>query len=137
MEPYKNFKNKYINAQDIFKQKENTYGIFIYWTICPHCMAIKSFMNNYLLKDNRLQIYLLNETGEEDAILFKDIDDSNMVSKQAFMESYTKASLGASEVKDIIYYFVPALLVIKDKKLVNYIVFEDNIEKFLRSYKDE
>lgn len=100
-------------------------------------MAIKSFMNNYLLKDNRLQIYLLNETGEEDAILFKDIDDSNMVSKQAFMENYTKASLGASEVKDIIYYFVPALLVIKDKKLVNYIVFEDNIEKFLRSYKDE
>ena len=136
MEPYKNFRNNYIETKDILRKLEEEYFVFVYWTICPHCLALVSDINRYLSKERKVKLYLLDFTKEKDAILFKNTEQYKDEDKMTFIERYSKDSIGAKEVKDINYYYVPMLLHIKNGAVYNCIVLEDKISNYLKGYEE-
>ncbi len=137
MQPYKKFEQYFIETKDILRQKEDEYFVLVYWTICPHCLAIVSKVSNYIESNPKIKLYLLDFTGEKDAFLFKDTIQNEGESKLDFIKRYSLDSVGAKNVKDINYYFVPMLLHIKSNKVFNCIVLEDNIENYLKEYEEK
>lgn len=135
MEPYKKFRKNYIETKDILKQAEEEYFVLVYWTTCPHCLALVSDVVRYLdNKNSKLKLYLLDFTGEKDDLLFKDTVLKDDESKLEFIDRYSLDSKGAKNVKDINYYFVPMLLHIKNKEVNNSIVLEDRISEYIKQY---
>jgi len=135
MEPYKKFRKNYIATKDVLKQKEEEYFVLFYWTTCPHCMAIISDITRYLEnKDHRLNLYLLDFTSERDNYLLKDTIMNENEAKLDFINRYSKDSIGAKDLKDVNYYFVPMLLHIKDGSVFNCVVLEDHISEYIKNY---
>ena len=134
MQPYKKFEKYFIETKDILRQKEDEYFVLVYWTICPHCLAIVNKVSNYIESNPKIKLYLLDFTGEKDDFLFKETIQSEDESKLDFIKRYSLDSIGAKNVKDINYYFVPMLLHIKSNAVFNCVVLEDNIENYLKEY---
>lgn len=134
MQPYKKFEKYFIETKDILRQKEDEYFVFVYWTNCPHCLAIVNKVSKYIESNPKIKLYLLDFTGEQDCILFKDTTKKEGETNNDFITRYSLDSIGAKTVKDINYYFVPMLLHIKSGKVYNCIVLEDKIEDYLNNY---
>jgi hypothetical protein len=137
MEPYKKFRANYIETKDILKQAENEYFVLVYWTTCPHCFALVSDATRYLEnKKSKNKLYLLDFTGEKDDLLFKETVQNEGESKLDFIARYEKDSIGATNVKDINYYYVPMLIHVMNKKVVNTVVLEDKISLYFKIYEE-
>ena len=135
MEPYKKYRENYIETKDILKQIENEYFVYVYWTTCPHCLVLVSTILRYLDNKNaKCKLYLLDFTGEKDDLLFNDTVMKAKESMMDFIKRYEKSSIGARNVKDISYYFVPMLLHIKDGTIIRSVVLEDRIMEYLKEY---
>jgi len=133
MEPYKKYRDVYLNSVDeILVQDEKEYFVFVYWTICPHCIAAISDVKNYLDGNNPTKLYLLNFTNEDGLEKLKDTENIQNLDKRSFVEEYSKDSVGAKKLSDINYYYVPMLLHIKDKAVYRCVVLEDNIGRYLK-----
>lgn len=135
MQPYKKFKEYFIETKDILRQKEDEYFVLVYWTNCPHCLAIVSEVSNYIESNPKVKLYLLDFTGEKEDILFKDTIKEDSETNNEFIKRYSQDSIGATTIKDINYYFVPMLLHIKSNKVYNCIVLEDKIGAYLNDFK--
>lgn len=136
MEPYKEFGSNYIETKNILRLPEKEYFVFVYWTNCPHCLVIVSNISRYLEKPRNIKLYLLDFTGERDVFLFKNTEYLKGEDQDAFIDRYSKDSIGAKNVKDINYYYVPMLLHIKNGSVYNCIVLEDNIVSYLKKYEE-
>ncbi len=136
MEPYKEFRSNYIETKNILRLPEKEYFVFVYWTNCPHCLVIVSNISRYLEKPRNIKLYLLDFTGERDVFLFKNTEYLKGEDQDAFIDRYSKDSIGAKNVKDINYYYVPMLLHIKNGSVYNCIVLEDNIVSYLKKYEE-
>ncbi len=136
MEPYKEFRSNYIETKNILRLPEKEYFVFVYWTNCPHCLVIVSNISRYLEKPRNIKLYLLDFTGERDVFLFKNTEYLKGEDQDAFIDRYSKDSIGAKNVKDINYYYVPMLLHIKNGFVYNCIVLEDNIVSYLKKYEE-
>jgi len=136
MEPYKEFRSNYIETKNILRLPEKEYFVFVYWTNCPHCLVIVSNISRYLEKPRNIKLYLLDFTGERDVFLFKNTEYLKGEDQDAFIDRYSKDSIGAKNVKDINYYYVPMLLHIKNGSVYNCMVLEDNIVSYLKKYEE-
>lgn len=135
LEPYKKYRDNYLKAPEILKQSEPEYFVLIYWTTCPHCIKVSGDINEYLANENhKVKMYLCDFTSEEYLDLFKDTQADVSLTKQAFVESYSKDSEGAISLANINYYYVPMLLHIKNKAVFRSVVLEDNISRYIREY---
>ena len=134
MQPYTKFEKYFIETKDILRQKEDEYFVLVYWTNCPHCLAIVSSISKYIESNPKIKLYLLDFTGEKECFLFKDTIQNDNESMLDFIDRYSIDSIGAKNVKDINYYYVPMLLHIKSKKVYNCVVLENNIENYLKEY---
>ncbi|MFA6666950.1 MAG: hypothetical protein WCS51_01085 [Bacilli bacterium] len=136
MEPYKKYRDNYIELESTLKQKEEEYFVLFYWTICPHCLAIVSDVTRYLDGKEKVKLYLLDYTKEKDSYLLKNTEMYRGESQKEFIERYCLDSVGAKDLKDVNYYYVPMLLHIKNGEVFKSIVLENNIAEYLRNYED-
>jgi thiol-disulfide isomerase/thioredoxin len=128
-----NYKDlKHIEVKDFFNQKEKEYYVYLYFTYCPHCNAIREYVLGFAKNNPDLHINFICMDGEKDADLFADTEMLPNESREKFISRYVKESIGKDKIDEVNYYFVPSLYKIKDGKVVEIKVAEDEIMDYLQ-----
>jgi glutaredoxin len=127
---YIDFKEDFITPNELLSKSEDVYYVFAYYTYCPHCNAVKKEVFEFASK-NLIKTYFMKMDMDRGAELFKDVEP-NGESKIEFIERYIHDSIGMKDIKDIGFYFVPTLFVIKNNVLANMVILEDKISSFLK-----
>ena len=125
----------HIKVADFFKEKEKEYFVYLYFTYCPHCNAIKEEVLEFIQAHPNYKFYLINMDGDKDSQLFKDIENDDNLSRNVFIKQYVSDSIGESELKNVGYYYVPSLYEIYDHKIKNVFVTEIPIKGLLNELK--
>ena len=127
-----NYENmEHIDVKDFFNQEEKEYFVYLYFTYCPHCNLIKERFLKFADKRKGLNIKFICMDGERDADLFFNTERRDDESRDEFIARYVKESIGKDRVNEVNYYFVPALYKIKDGKVEDIKVAEDDISDYL------
>ncbi len=118
---------EHIDVKDFFLQEEDEYFVYLYFTYCPHCNLIKERFLKFASDRTELNIKFICMDGENDADLFFNTQRRDDESRDEFINRYIKESIGKDKVSEVNYYFVPSLYKIKDGKVIDIKVGEDDI----------
>ncbi len=141
---YDDYKSQYITI-DEFYAKEGRYGVYTFGKYCHYCDGIKTDVFNYVdsLKENNRKLENLyffefkesdNEEGKKQREAFKEKPDNYR--DEGVLEKLIQEMINShpTTLKETYFFFVPAIYVIEDNKLVDYIHGSTNSPNYLKNH---